>query len=1087
MKGKSKSKSKTKANNNTTKEDVFTKRYNKPKWDNFSQLVTEYIKEHSIASMAEVFDISTKAFTRSVWTTPKLEEMAHYLVTYSGCFRIDLTVNYPKPLPIYPGHHKLSSTTFFVLDEGSEDHFDDVEKAKAILEELTKSAIQRVEELRKNKNKRQKDRQSTRKQSENIEEEIQEEPVKTKPKKSKKNLTIEQMFNLEKETEQENDFDKSDFDKKDIDANDIDTNDIDPSDIDPNDFYDENGDDNLEDRFLTRDGYLFGYTSNRKLQYQMLHTYIFETFQYNPFTIEELVNSMPVDFYLKFVMIKELPQIFLQEPRLRHILVRCFPESFREGFCFSSAHEVFQKLIMTAYREKGYQQEYALFTRPTEDTFQLIDSIQLEVFDQFTFHYIFYDSEQILLFHEMLKEIELLENIDPHSINLWLKRYSLHRKARNGETHLTRAIVTQTVSEPFIETFPFSYPRVEKFIIQHGQNWINLQASLLRIYSKNVKQVKECLYPTTGPVAEFCEGNADFQPYPALYFDFKDLSDFEFLRNVDKNVVFNYLSAVMQITMNGLITNLQRPWSKAMQFFTELTGTEREEFLHHSMPQNLNMFLNKTYRDYYDLNNYTTVYQSVQNHAFNQEQVDLEKTFEITTTAYFQRFHLNYIRFQMSPTISELVERLKMISLTPKDVFSLKDAKRMLTEIDCSQMEEAVFYLKISRFMNQPVVYDEPDRTSRFQCTRRTITDFNITRPFSMYENIMRYVKISRNPNNVEAAAESNSGAVTYLLEPDAPLTIVLEPTKASTIDHTAVLMKLSKSSMTVSSKKSRNVDAFSVKMRMIGVPLLPHFDVQVPTPEYTVKPIADFRTYEGDNCQTMQEAFMELLVLICQTRSEKDPQLLVLMTRLIYAYILNRKSRGASLDKIIMTFNAYELVNVFIILSILEQFDFVYRLNITSAMPIFFADKYAGNHYIRCKMGLNQYKLVKPHIWISSDGSTEENMLQKLRMKAAEIIDSNPGIEFLEISNKMPALSIYDLYQILDALELDEIVFSKFVIEQDGDLFVDDSVLLSPYVDCVMFFYNMTMSQKDPNVNPLRRYFYPSPKLNINLALSVI
>ncbi|OHS94970.1 hypothetical protein TRFO_38831 [Tritrichomonas foetus] len=91
--------------------------------------------------MAEIHEISTSIFKYSPWSTSNLETLSQFLITHGECFRIDLAVPHKTPLQIYPGHHKVSSTTFFVNEKSEDGHVSDVEKAKNFLNDLTQAAI----------------------------------------------------------------------------------------------------------------------------------------------------------------------------------------------------------------------------------------------------------------------------------------------------------------------------------------------------------------------------------------------------------------------------------------------------------------------------------------------------------------------------------------------------------------------------------------------------------------------------------------------------------------------------------------------------------------------------------------------------------------------------------------------------------------------------------------------------------------------------------------------------------------------------------------------------------------------------------
>lgn len=1101
------------------------KEYLQKNWTTFRRNVVKYIQQNGgIASMAEVFDMYSAVFPKTVWQTPKLEEIAKFLVAYGGCLRIDLAINNPKPLAIYPGHHRIKTTTFFVINKSKkidengdiisdnednsienlteENHQEDVEKAQALLDDLVEKA-KKVEALNREK-------KSSRKHASD-----------ESKKASKAKEAIDDFADLISQKEQ---------------------------------IPDESLENNNSESATNHKRIFNGYIPMKSARFQIFQEFILHTFGSKPFSVNDIVDNMSFDLMAKIIGFKEFPDIIAKEPRLRHILVRCFPERILSQIEFSTVRDSVRKLLllMTEHTLKSMSpQKLFLFncknphnkgSSPFKDNYRLFDSSTINFFDQFEISYNFSEEYQIELFHKMIKAVELIENIDPHSSDLWLKRNALARPHRISANKLTLSIVDKVVHEPYELTFPFNFSEVEKFVEKNGENWINFQSSLNPIFEKNSRIIRKGKKnPSKGPISEFCEGTSEnsFRQNPSLFFDDLNCQDFEFLRGYDKNVIFNYLSAVMQLMPNGLIVNLPRPWSKSLEILKELTGINKDDFLHFSAPQNFNAFLINTDRDYHNLNDYTVAHLSIINKNFSQEidESSISNCFELSTSQYLQRFNLHHIRFQMPIEMAELVERLKIISLTPKEIFILSDAKRLLTEIDNEFIEDAVFYLKLSRFMNQPLIDNEPDRSSRFRVTKRTLADFSLHRPFSLYENIVKYFKLAKDPSKVEGAAESNSGAVAYLLDPDVPLTINLKIGRTNNdsnenvkklnirndndnenesvmddadlleesfvdpgmIDSTAVLLKMSKSSMTVTSKKHQANETMVVKSKTIGLPFLPSFplNVDLSANEYEAKQFFDFRDYSGDTSDHLYSTFMQLYVIMYQLH--KDDNMFILLIRLVYSFILNGFSGPVSLNDIIKysmdVYSDKDFGTIFDSLLALEQFGFIYRLNVNKAMPYFVSDVYAKNHFIKFKLEPKKYIDVKPHLWTCADGSVEPQMLEKLQMKLAEIIDGAPGIEFMEIASKMSALSLVDLYQILDVLELDEVIYSRFDIIQKGSIFdfdedgdnCESSNLPSPSVDSIMFFYNLALSLNDPNIKQVRRYFYPTQRNNFNLALNII
>lgn len=759
------------------------------KWDNFKKAVINYIKENGIASMQDVYEVSNN-YLHILYTTPHLEKLASFLVTECGCFRIDLSIPNPKPLSIYPNHHKISSTTFFVLEKKDDNHFEDVEKAKQILNELTQAALNLENERKKSKSK--------------------------KESKTKVELNI---------VEEEKTFTK----------------------------YREN-------QFRARDCMLNGFIPMTPVQLQMIHLFIFDTFGSKPFTIQELINNMSLDFMSKIVGIKHIPEVLLRDIRFQHILVSCFPERIQNQIQLSEAPEILSQNFkrMSNYAFGRFNRQF--LTVVNNDMYQLIDSMKFNFMDQFEITYNFTSHDQINEFHYMLEIVDLLENIDPHSFSLWLKRFSIERKPRGEPTNITRKIVNSYISFPYHNSFPFFFPQVERFISTYGQNWCNLKASLQEIFQDEEKKktiLMQCMYPGAGPVDDFCNGRP-FKPEMDTLFSKITSRDFESYKNdtnvndpnysnyYDPNLFFNFLSAIMKLFPSGLITFNNSMWEKAMGIFSEVTGVDAENFLRGNTPETLDYILRSKLPEYKDLCNFSTANESIKVRQFNQQNLfdtlynyhqnekiqieelqrqlindheskeDLElkirmikkqymlksEIFELTTSDYLDRFSVKNLRYSLSRPTAEMVERLKILSLTPAEIISLNHAKIFLAEIEDiepqlsnidnnannesdkendvdpdyvnSTIVNGVLFLKLSNFLSDRYKnfhrFNQTFLRNGLNCELYTIT------PSIAYKYINNFFNdLVNNPYDFRSRAEINSGAVSFFLDNNMPISLILE------------------------------------------------------------------------------------------------------------------------------------------------------------------------------------------------------------------------------------------------------------------------------------------------------------------------
>jgi hypothetical protein len=154
-------------------------------------------------------------------------------------------------------------------------------------------------------------------------------------------------------------------------------------------------------------------------------------------------------------------------------------------------------------------------------------------------------------------------------------------------------------------------------------------------------------------------------------------------------------------------------------------------------------------------------------------------------------------------------------------------------------------------------------------------------------------------------------------------------------------------------------------------------------------------------------------------------------------------------------------------------------------------SDLYAGSHFVprflQEEDDLRQWEFVKPHFWIDMHGEIDESLLMKLKMRTAELIDRSPGIEIIELARIMSSLTMADLLQIVDLLELDEVIFSVYGRESESEgLFnFENEEVLQPVDDAVLL-YSIACQQRDPSVKRTTLKLYPRTRHHLHLAFSL-
>jgi hypothetical protein len=843
-------------------------------------------------------------------------------------------------------------------------------------------------------------------------------------------------------------------------------------------------------QFHSKDCMAHGYIAQRRLQLQILHLFLLQTFGGHSFTVDSILAHVSVDLALKLVGIRELPLVFVKEPRLRFVLMRCLPAALRAEMdeMMGTANGLAKLLMMVSGSMTTESEFFFLRTSPDRQQFWLVPRaiVQFEnaqiVFDWASPH-------DVIEFYRLIEMVDLVESIDPHSHTLWDKRYGMLRNGRNAQTSLSKAVCKQIVREPYRKSFPWFHHEVDKFVAKCGQNWINLQTSLEHIFDRDEvrRAVKLKQTSQNGKIAHFCDGPGDFQPTPTLLFDSKRITNYRFLKGLEPASVFNYLAALSALVASGLQVPLPRMWAKVLVWVETLTQMTKHELLNGFVASTFHYWLSGCFKDYRDMFAFNLAHLSA------AQFTKVVNPIELSTSAYNSIMILSTRRLNMRSDLGELIERLKVVGLCPVSRFASKQAKEFLNNIPGDTIDEAVFYLKLSGFFTASAIPGEPE--GRFRCAKRALNELRTLKYSPFYTKILELFALSKDPNQ-KSAAESTMSTCAYFLDFEADFTLELLPPASNGLDLSTINRPLNRPSMTNASRILKSgkmgMGHLSIKNQRIGLPNLPEFEIQkIPLSLSDDKPQADFLNYVGCPCDGLFKVFMQLFVVLFQVQGNEIPPELLLLIRLLYGFIVQKHTVGASLGEILKQYESFGFDFIIQCLSILEEFDLVMRIHTLSLEPVYVSDMYAGSHLVphmlREEHESEQWELVRPHFWIDMHGEIDQNLLMRLKVKTAELIDASPGIEIMEIARIMLSLTMTDLLQIVDLLELDEVIFSVYGRESEGEgLFDVDREEIMQSVDNIVFLYSLICKQRDPSVNRITRKFYSRNRDHLHLAFSL-
>ena len=1031
-----------------------------------TKLASRIEQNNGIATILDAYECAVETFKKYTWSTLSLEQLSRYLMSCPEFFRIDLMVTKDGKgrLPIYPGHHGVSSTSFFVTRK--DDQTEDIKKAEELLQLLVDNYKATIKKWSKPKAQM------------DIMEMIDPKEKKEKEEKKKNNETVNKIFASCHATVAR-----------------------------PN-----------------------GFVSSTRLRLQLLHAAIANMFQYRVFTIEQFIDEMPLSLYNSLVGIDDLPKVLKDEPLLFNVCMKCFPPSFLKLINFESGKEEIKRLLSVCCgKSQSIKDLFYFIVLLGDNKFQLMRTQEIEFPPDICVYFKLANLSHIDEYWRTLSFMELLENVDPQSNPIWRKRYSLLYESGSRASGTTKPALWYLQSyfakKGFISTFPILPFNLEPFVSEIGYNYSAIEFQLTQFREGPRKDELERLFvPNSGPVALFCRGESadgmQFTMNPVSIIDKMDKTQtFKWLKDVKAHVALNYLTALYSISPTGALVSTTRQWSTILELIKTYGSPTEEELKQLQKTHSAHTFSMAFFKDYKDLFEYNKASSS---YRARFGKSNISEGLDLQTSEYNSSMHVHHLGYKVDPILGEVIERMKIISLCPSTILNTKTAEQLLTHVDYHLVPEGVVFLKLTKFLQQP---DENIEDSPFRFSIKNLFELKIHFPISYFADMirdLRYIQKASHLNpSLNGYIQSTPGSCTYLIHPSSKASVILAPEKFSMGNK--LLSSIAPQSKTALSQDETVFDIFTISIDSIPLPQLRPINLE-PFEDLTVTdtvPVNDFRIYPPSTCTLLHQAMMQEYVIYFQISQAKDLNFLLFL-RFIYEYIMMKFIKGAALDSLISFFGEHNLQTVIKCLAFLDEYGFITTIHSTSVIPQYVADVYATPHLIlrtaekvisveseskqNNEKTTTYYDLTKPHYWVRIDGEVSNDIITPLRNTVISILNEKQGIEFMDLADQMPSLPLSDLLSLLDSMESDEIIYTRYmqsedlfkkqskdflnqnnidINEEDEDIFKEEIDIPTSPISDTEFLLQISNYIDDPiNYERTKRYIYLSHDAYISEAV---
>lgn len=180
-------------------------------------------------------------------------------------------------------------------------------------------------------------------------------------------------------------------------------------------------------QFLSR--YSPGFITSKTLRTMILHHFLLYSFSSKPFTVNDIFSLMPVELYYKLIGDAEVPNEFIKEPKLRHILISCFPRRIKSLMINHTSTELLTKMLKSMCKPKlmVLQENNEVYHINIVHSRVILD---VGLSDNFI-------CKSIEMLWRYIEALDIKENLNKHSIIISKKRWTIGFSNANYARHNT--------------------------------------------------------------------------------------------------------------------------------------------------------------------------------------------------------------------------------------------------------------------------------------------------------------------------------------------------------------------------------------------------------------------------------------------------------------------------------------------------------------------------------------------------------------------------------------------------------------------------------------------------------------------------
>lgn len=788
----------------------------------------------------------------------------------------------------------------------------------------------------------------------------------------------------------------------------------------------------------------YGYISKKRVAQNILHKYLVKTFGFSCFSINDIMNLMPLSLVATLVGF-EIPDFFKIKPELMNLSLESFPNEF--------ISDVIDITFTTAYIEDLLQNIVGkiqgttpLVSDPEKNVYKCYRFCKVD-FCGIVYDFDFIYSKQVDLFWNIFYCYHLINSSDSNLFAFWKKRYS-------ADIFPIEYIKWQInrYSESGVNEYAFSYFDMYRISLLVCSDLIHTAHTFSHISSSSKVKYDYSKLLTIMSLRD------DFKVLPSYHFDENNSFEYEFVKSRGPVSFLNYLASLYCLTGSGIISYHIIKWNVLYSILNKYFTLENEWQSRSLSSFHSNHMKIKYYNDLFCYNVATNSYNI-------REFITSDKFIFLSTSQYLKRMNIDKLCLTMNYLLGETLERAKTILLSKQNSFSNITEYEFLYSINSydDAIKEVLIALKYSRFHSA--------KDGKFKIRKSRVVVLNPKKPQQYFDNIrsnIENLKNSRFDNiSIDNKISSTPGTLVFLLVSD-----LVDISDHALSEHQVITISTS-TRMPVLHNKMVNMFSFSIKK--LSLPNLPSLndtsnDMTMPD-MLSDKPCVGYNILLRDLTSYLRSS-IEKIKILTKSLNIFNSSTQMKMLCFLHSQIFYTFSHGIYLEELVET-NKPSNMNIYELILFLESFGLIYQVHSTNSNPVFVADTFASPHLvIQSYRKYESYHLKRHHIWIDINGELNRSIMFSLYTVISDYIHTNSGCEVEDLLDFVNSTSIKDIIDILDIMEADEVIYSWYQREV-SDALIGVKKVSYKRVSNIEYLSEFSRELKDPTYNRVKRFLF--------------